>query len=123
MTSSAGRRDPKVFGRDTTRTVFVLRHRFQKPPEAFEEAYGGHRAFIERNLKSGTFLAAGPAVPWDGGVILAVAADRAAVERLIAADPLVEAGITAYEATEWKTTVRGPGFDAMLDAAGTGPDA
>ncbi len=109
---------PRVFGKDVPKTLFVLRHRFQKSPEAFEAAYKGHRAFIEQNMAEGRFVGAGPCVPWDGGIILAHAADRAQIENVVAADPLVGEGITIYEITEWKTTIRSDGFDALLDAIG-----
>ncbi len=107
--------NPRIFGNDEPRTLFLLRHRFQKPPHEFEEAYAGHRAYFKRNLQSGRFIVVGPVVPWDGGMILALAADRAEAERMVDEDPLVAAGITQYEITEWKTTVRHPGFSELLD--------
>ncbi|MFG1608009.1 YciI family protein [Actinoplanes sp. NPDC049265] len=107
---------PRVFGRDVPKTLFILRHRFQKSPQDFEEAYQGHRAYIDRNMADGTFLLAGPAVPWDGGVILARAADRATIEAVVATDPLIAEGITEYTVTEWKTTVRRSEFDAIIPA-------
>ena len=108
--------NPRIFGSDVPKTLFVLRHHFQKPPQAFEDAYKGHRAYIDRNMAEGTFLIAGPAVPWDGGVILARAADRAAIEAVVATDPLVGEGITEYSVTEWKTTIRRQEFDAIIPA-------
>ena len=107
---------PRVFGSDVPKTLFVLRHRFQKPPGEFEAAYAGHRAYIDRNIEEGHFLSAGPAVPWDGGSILAHVTSRAEIEAIVATDPLVGEGITRYEVSEWKTTVRSAGFDALLDA-------
>lgn len=109
---------PRVFGTDVPKTLFMLRHRFQKPPGEFEAAYKGHRAFLERNFADGHFIGAGPCVPWDGGIILARAADRAEIENVVGTDPLVGEGITIYEITEWKTTVRSNGFDALLDKIG-----
>ena len=105
---------PRVFGSDVPKTLFVLRHHFQKPPAEFADAYAGHRAFIDRNIAAGTFLGAGPVVPWDGGLILARAANRVAVDEIIATDPLVDAGITQYSVTEWKTTIRSSEFDSLL---------
>ncbi|MTD53814.1 YciI family protein [Amycolatopsis pithecellobii] len=107
---------PRIFGSDVPKTLFVLRHHFQKSPQAFEDAYKGHRAYIERNMAEGTFLLAGPAVPWDGGIILARAVDRAEMEAVVATDPLVDAGITKYDVTEWKTTIRRQEFDAIIPA-------
>jgi uncharacterized protein YciI len=106
--------NPRIFGSDVPKTLFVLRHRFQKSPQEFEDAYKGHRAYIEKNMADGTFLMAGPAVPWDGGLILAQAGDREAIEAVIQTDPLVGEGITEYDVTEWKTTIRRQEFDALL---------
>ena len=111
---AADPRQPRVFGTDLPKTLFLLRHRFQQPPGAFEAAYAGHRAYVERNVSEGRFLAAGPSVPWDGGCILARGVDKAELEAVVATDPLVGLGITAYEITEWKTTIRAQAFDALF---------
>jgi uncharacterized protein YciI len=114
MSTSTGQQ-PQIFRDDKTRTLFLLRHRFQKPPQEFADAYDGHRAYIDRHFETGVFLTAGPTVPWDGGMILARAESREAIAQVVAGDPLIEAGITEYEITEWKTTIRTAGFAALLD--------
>jgi uncharacterized protein YciI len=118
MPESSDSSKPKVFGKDVPKTLFLLRHRFQKDPKQFEEAYKGHRKFFDRNVDEGHFICGGPTVPWDGGMILVCAADRAEAEEIVSTDPLVGEGITVYEIQEWKTTIRRDDFDAILETLG-----
>ena len=57
-----------------------------------------HVEFLERHHAGGTFVFSGQTVPRDiGGAILATGLDRSAIEKVAAADPLVEAGVGSYE--------------------------
>ena len=118
--SDPERGEPRNLGADDMRTLFILRHRFQRSPEDFAAAYGAHRSFVMGHIAAGRFLAGGPLVPWDGGVILAAVPDRAEAERIAASDPLVHAGITEYEVTEWRTTTRAAALTALLDGPAGG---
>jgi uncharacterized protein YciI len=56
-----------------------------------------HVRFLERHHREGTFLVSGQAVPsTEGGAIVACGVDRAAVERILAEDPFVVAGVAKY---------------------------
>jgi uncharacterized protein YciI len=109
---------PRVFGSDVPKTLFLLRHRFQKDPTDFEDAYKGHREYFDRNVAADHFICGGPTVPWDGGLILACAANLAEIQAIVDTDPLVGEKITVYEITEWKTTIRRDDFDAILTTVG-----
>ena len=107
--------EPPVLSADILHTLFVLRHRFQRPAEEFADAYPAHRAFVSGHLAAGRMLSGGPTVPWDGGLIVLRVGTRAEAEQIVASDPLVAAGITKYDITEWRTTTRLPAFTALLD--------
>ncbi|WP_331454106.1 YciI family protein [Streptomyces sp. FXJ1.172] len=48
----------------------------------------------------GVFVAAGPENPREGGVVLAVAQDRALTEEIVAGDPFAVGGAGTYRVTE-----------------------
>ncbi|MDG4796240.1 YciI family protein [Micromonospora sp. WMMD1082] len=65
-----------------------------------ERFVADHVRFLERYHRDGTFLVSGQAVPSEeGGVIVAGAVDRATIERIVAEDPFVVAGVAAYRVT------------------------
>ncbi|GGM57751.1 hypothetical protein GCM10011608_48320 [Micromonospora sonchi] len=65
-----------------------------------EPFVAGHVLFLERYHHEGTFLVSGQAVPSvEGGAIVAWTVDRAAVERILAEDPFVVAGVAKYTVT------------------------
>lgn len=63
-----------------------------------------HYEYIDRHVAAGTFLMTGRKVPRTGGVILAVGADRAAIERLITEDPFHREHLADYTITEVQPT-------------------
>jgi len=106
--------EPQIIGPDTTYRLFVMRHRFLHGQDAFVAHYAEHRAFVMEQIACGRMLAGGPTVPWDGGIILICARDRAEAEAFAAGDPIAQLGLTEYEITEWKTTTRADDFTALI---------
>ncbi len=64
------------------------------------------------------FLASGRKEPREGGVILAVAGDRARIEEITAGDPFVRAGVCAYRVTEFVATKTAPGLERYRETLG-----
>ncbi|MEU9048084.1 MULTISPECIES: YciI family protein [unclassified Kitasatospora] len=92
--------------------MFILELSYTAPLEQIDAALAQHVAWLEAHYAAGTFLASGRKVPRDGGIILAVGEDRAAIEALVATDPFVVAGLTAYTVTEFLATTTAPVLDA-----------
>jgi uncharacterized protein YciI len=78
--------------------LLVLRYRVAE--REAEPHVAEHVRYLERHHRAGTFLVSGQTVPSEhGGAILARGVDRATVERLIAEDPFVRAGVAEYTVT------------------------
>ncbi|MCX0247256.1 YciI family protein [Streptomyces drozdowiczii] len=84
--------------------MFVLELSYTAPLERVDAALDAHVAWLDRQYAAGVFIASGRKNPRDGGVILAVGEDRAAIERLAASDPFVVEGVCAYRITEFIAT-------------------
>jgi uncharacterized protein YciI len=65
-----------------------------------------HMRFLKKHYAAGNFLVSGRKVPRDGGIILAVAASRDEVERIITEDPFVEKGLAEYRIIEFRASQR-----------------
>ncbi|MDI3385397.1 YciI family protein [Streptomyces sp. B-S-A8] len=88
--------------------MFVLELTYTAPIEAVDTHLDAHVAWLDRHLADGVFIAAGRKNPRDGGVIIAVGEDRAAVEKIAAADPFSTAGVCEYRVTEFIATKTAP---------------
>ena len=88
--------------------MFVLELTYTAPLDKVDAVLEAHVAWLDEQYARGVFLASGRKNPRDGGVILAVAEDRARIERIAAGDPFVEAGVCAYRVTEFAATKTAP---------------
>ena len=87
--------------------LFVLAVNYITELSEVDVHMDAHRAWLDENYASGLFMVSGPQVPRRGGVILARAADRSAIEETIRRDPFVLTGVARYDITEFAPT-RGP---------------
>ncbi|MFE9021341.1 YciI family protein [Streptomyces sp. NPDC007808] len=88
--------------------MFVLELTYTAPLAAVDAVLEAHVAWLDEQYDKGLFLASGRKNPRDGGVILAVAGDRALIEEVAATDPFVVAGVCAYRVTEFAATKTAP---------------
>ncbi|MEV8376845.1 YciI family protein [Kribbella sp. NPDC056861] len=79
--------------------MFVLELTYTAPLESVDEYMADHLGWVKAQYDAGVFLASGRKEPRDGGVILAVGNDRAAIEELVAGDSFSVAGVCEYRVT------------------------
>lgn len=72
-----------------------------------------HIIFLEKYYATGNFIASGRKVPRTGGVILAQAESKTALERILQEDPFAKANIAEYEITEFIPTKVAEGLEAL----------
>ena len=80
---------------------FVVSLHYIVPLSAIDGAMKAHVAFLEQQRKAGAFIAWGRKVPRTGGIILACADSRAAIERIMQDDPFVARRLAEVEVTEF----------------------
>ncbi|MEV7072221.1 YciI family protein [Streptomyces sp. NPDC091972] len=98
--------------------MFVLELTYTAPLDAVDAVLPAHVAWLEEQYERGVFLASGPKNPRDGGVIIAVAEDRARIEEIAAGDPFVTAGVCAYRVTEFAATKTAPALEPYRETPG-----
>ncbi|MEU0026459.1 YciI family protein [Streptomyces sp. NPDC006335] len=98
--------------------MFVLELTYTAPLDAVDAVLPAHVAWLDEQYEKGVFLASGRKNPRDGGVIIAVAEDRARIEEITAGDPFVTAGVCAYRVTEFAATKTAPALEAYRETAG-----
>jgi len=80
--------------------MFIVLLRFSSARSRAGALMEGHRAFIQRGLDDGVFLLVGTLEPGAGGVLLATAASRGALEARLAQDPFVVEDVVKAEVLE-----------------------
>lgn len=81
--------------------MFVIELNYVKPLAEVDLLVASHRAWLERHYASGHFLLSGRKEPRTGGVIIALASDRSALEAMLAQDPFAIAQVAQYTVTEF----------------------
>ncbi|MGW7007810.1 YciI family protein [Streptomyces sp. NPDC054933] len=91
--------------------MFVVELTYTAPLDRVDAALPDHVAWLEKQYEGRTIIASGRKQPRDGGVLIAVAPDRAAVEALIATDPFSIAGVADYRVIEFTATKTAPALE------------
>ena len=88
--------------------LFIVLMHYTKPLEAVDALRADHLRHLEAHAARGVFHAWARRDPPAGGVLIAVAPDRAALETIVGEDPYVRAGVARPEIVEFNPkNVRG----------------
>ncbi|MFC8083881.1 MULTISPECIES: YciI family protein [unclassified Streptomyces] len=98
--------------------MFVLELSYTAPLDAVDAVLADHVVWLDGLYAQGVFLASGRKEPRDGGVIIAVAEDRARIEEVTAGDPFVRAGVCTYRITEFVATKTAPALERYRETLG-----
>jgi uncharacterized protein YciI len=96
--------------------MFIVSLSYTAPLGEVDAHLAAHRDFLATHYASGTFLMSGRKVPRDGGIIVAHAPSRAALDAVLAADPFARAGLARYEVTEFVPTMTADALSAWRAA-------
>ena len=77
--------------------LFVVLMHYSRPLAEVDGVRAEHVTYLERLAAQGTVLAWARRDPPTGGVLLAAVPDRATLERVLADDPYVKAGVAKPE--------------------------
>ena len=86
--------------------LFVVDLHYIVSFDVIEPQLDAHVEFLEENYASGCFIASGPKVPRTGGVIIATAESKDALEQILAADPFHAMNLAEYTVTEFRPSMK-----------------
>jgi uncharacterized protein YciI len=95
--------------------MFLISLHYIKSLDEVEKYLPAHVEFLEKYYAAEIFECSGRKNPRTGGVILARAANRNEIERLIREDPFHANGIAEYEITEFIPTKYSKRFKPMME--------
>lgn len=95
--------------------MFIISLTYQKNLEEVDAHLNAHVEFLKTYYAKGIFLASGRKNPRTGGIILAVASNKAEIEAIIALDPFYIHGVAQYEITEFTASMTSPHVEFLAN--------
>jgi uncharacterized protein YciI len=92
--------------------MFIVTLTYTAPLERIDACLPAHRAWLQEHTARGLLLMAGRKEPRDGGILVAHAADRAALDAALRDDPFAQAGLATYAVTEFVPTMTAEALSA-----------
>lgn len=101
--------------------MYLVLVQYIAPLEVIDQLLADHVRFLDEQYAAGIFLASGRQVPRTGGVILARAASRAALDAILARDPFAQHKAARYDVVEFAPSKAAPELACLLEPLPT-PD-
>lgn len=95
--------------------MFVVSLTYKKPIAEVEPHLAAHICYLDECYAKGIFIASGRKVPRTGGVILAKAESRAALEAILQQDPFYFEDVAEFEVIEFVPTKTAPGLESLIE--------
>jgi uncharacterized protein YciI len=94
--------------------MFVIELIYKAPLAEIDRHMPAHVRFLKKYYASGHFLVSGRKVPRDGGIILAIGPDRAAIEAIVREDPFCAKDLAEVRITEFRASQRADDIDERI---------
>lgn len=94
--------------------MFIINLQYIVPLEMIDEHMGDHVKYLRKYYKKNIFLVSGRKVPRTGGIILALAETRAALDQIISEDPFYVHKLAEFSVTEFLTSQYHPDLKNIL---------
>lgn len=95
--------------------MFVVSLTYKKPIAEVEPHLAAHICYLDECYAKGIFIASGRKVPRTGGVILAKAESRAALEAILQQDPFYLEDVAEFEVIEFIPTKTASGLEELIE--------
>ncbi len=94
--------------------MFVVILTYTKPLDVVDSHLEAHVEFLKKSYDEKVFIASGRQVPRTGGLILARAASKEALQQVLSNDPFYKNGVADYKIIEFVASMAAPEFQGMI---------
>lgn len=95
--------------------MFVIELLYKADLKDIDAHMHAHVAFLKKYYTAGNFLVSGRKIPREGGVILATAKSKDALEAIVREDPFVTHGLADFRIIEFRASQKAPDFPKRAD--------
>jgi uncharacterized protein YciI len=96
-------------------TLFIIELLYKADLAQIDAHMKAHMAFLRKHYAAGHFLMSGRKVPRDGGIIMAVGANREEIEAIAAEDPFCARGLADFRVIEFRVSQRADDLQQTLE--------
>jgi uncharacterized protein YciI len=94
--------------------MFIIDIHYTAPIEEVDHYIEGHTAYLEKYVENNTFVVTGRKVPRTGGILIANAASKEEVEKIIMEDPFYQNKVAEITITEFLHARHNSALDELL---------
>ncbi|MBS1528337.1 MAG: GTP cyclohydrolase [Bacteroidetes bacterium] len=94
--------------------MFIIDIHYTAPLEEVEKHAEGHVAYLKKYIDNNTFIVTGRKVPPTGGILIANAASREEVEKIITEDTFYQHKVAEMTITEFRHARHNAALDGLL---------
>ena len=84
--------------------MFIIEILYKADLKQIDACMGAHMKYVRKYYATGNFLVSGRKIPRDGGIILAVAESRDAIEAIAKEDPFYTRGLADVRVIEFRAS-------------------
>lgn len=95
--------------------MFVIELIYKADLRQIDAHMAAHVRFLKKYYAAGNFLVSGRKIPRDGGIILAVAESRQALDALIKEDPFHQHGLADFRIIEFRASQRADDIQQRIE--------
>lgn len=93
--------------------MYIVELTYLVPLDVVDSLLEKHVAYLNEQYAAGCFLASGRKEPRTGGVILARAESREALDSILSRDPFAKHGVAEYRVITFMPTMTAPGLELL----------
>jgi uncharacterized protein YciI len=94
--------------------MFIINLNYIAPLEKIDALMREHLVFLNACYREGLFIVSGRKIPRTGGIILAKASSRDALETLMRNDPFIVQGLAEFDVIEFQASQSHPDFKKIF---------
>lgn len=94
--------------------MFVIELTYKADLAKIDAAMKAHVIFLKKYYASGNFLISGRKIPRDGGIILAIAENRAQIQAIAEEDPFYTRGLAEFRIIEFRASQRADDIQELI---------
>jgi uncharacterized protein YciI len=94
--------------------MFIINLNYIAPLEKIDARMKEHMVFLNQCYKEDIFIASGRKIPRTGGIILARAKSKEALEQLMQNDPFISEALAEFTIIEFQTSQSHPDFKKLF---------
>jgi len=97
--------------------MFIIELIYKAPLAQIDAQMPAHMKFLKKHYDAGHFLISGRKIPREGGIIIAIGPDRAAIESVAREDPFVKQQLADVRIIEFRASQCAPDIDRRIEGA------